>query len=76
MSWFKIIIGSPNGLPIIVLTLLSAPHLGSAEDTSPAEAGAWGWVRLGIAFVRKQMSRGSSAEEVAIGVIRLVNGLK
>ena len=23
--------------------------LGSAEDTSPAEAGAWGWVRLGIA---------------------------
>ena len=24
--------------------------LGFAEDTSPAEAGAWGWVRFGIAF--------------------------
>ena len=26
------------------------------RDTSPAEAGAWGWVRFGIAFVRKQVS--------------------
>ena len=34
--------------PISLISPLS-PRL-SAEDTSPAEAGAWGWVRFGIAF--------------------------
>ena len=28
------------------------------RDTSPAEAGAWGWVRLGIACASRQVSRG------------------
>ena len=41
------LIGEANGGASSIYTF--SPRL-FAEDTSPAEAGAWGWVRFDIAF--------------------------